>query len=411
MEKDLIGWKTDAWKAPAMVAWYHQRMLETTHTNQLKNDVEVALCRRFARGRHLLDVGIGTGRGSLALARDGFQLTGVDSSQAMLDQCARLAGDLPVTLKQGDLARLDFPEGEFDTLLSLNVLVHFPHWRQVLSEWRRVVRAGGRIVFDIHSLDHEEAAAAALGLPPPSMDLPPDRYTCRVRAAELVAAADELGLAIVGVVPYGGMLAGGNPNHWVKESLAEGARFDRLLSWLNSDSRLFEFARFLELEVFGALTPKATGRMMVALEQRPDMAGNAAWLARCGALDEALARQPLSFGDLAPHVPAWNADWQAHLNAHLAWPRNRVLLHFLLSNFPGRLDFASFLDEACAHKLEEWQRRYVMDLLTSRALRRFIEAPELAGPFLFHGVNLREGLEYELTRDMLTHYFKAFPQT
>jgi len=411
MSQDLIGWKTNAWKDPAMVAWYHQRMLETTHTNALKNEVEVGLCRRFARGRELLDVGIGTGRGSLPLAREGFRVTGVDSSQAMLDQCARLATDLPVTLRQADLARLDFEADSFDTVLSLNVLVHFPHWRQVLAEWRRVVRPGGRIVFDIHSLDHELAAARALGLPEPVLDLPAGGYTCRIRATELVECADALGLAIVDVVPYAGVLAGGNPNHWVRQSLAEGARFDRLLSWLGADPHLFEFARFLELEVFGALTPKATGRMMVVLEQRSNSAGNAAWLARCGALDEALARHSLSLGDLAPLVPAWDADWQARLNVHLAWPRNRVLLHFLLSNFSGRLDFASFLDEAYASKLEDWQRRYVMDLLTSRALRRFIEAPELAGPFLFHGVNLREGLEYELTRDMLTHYFKAFPQT
>ena len=26
MANDLIGWKTDAWKDPAMVAWYHQRI-------------------------------------------------------------------------------------------------------------------------------------------------------------------------------------------------------------------------------------------------------------------------------------------------------------------------------------------------------------------------------------------------
>lgn len=410
MAKDLIGWKTDAWKDPAMVAWYHQRMLESRHTNPLKNEVEVGLCRHYAQGRRLLDVGIGTGRGSLPLAREGFELTGVDSSQAMLDQCRRLAGDLPVTLMQGDLARLDFAEGSFDTLVSLNVLVHFPHWREVLGEWRRVVCRDGRIVFDIHSLDHEEAAAAALGLPPPPTDLPPDRYTCRIRAAELAAAADELGLAIVAVVPYAGVLAGGNPNHWLKQSLADGARYDRLLSWLTSDPRLYDFALFLEREVFGVLTPKATGRMMVVLDNRPDQAGNAAWLARNLELDAVLAREPLCLTDVASWIPSWDEAWQARINAHLDWPRNRGLLHFLLSNFPGRIDLASFLDARHAETIAAWQQRYVFDLLTSRSLRRFIEEPAFMEAFTHKGVNLRAGLEYELTREMLTHYFKAFPQ-
>lgn len=415
MSQDLIGWKTNAWKDPAMVAWYHQRMLETAHTNALKNEVEVGLCRRFARGRALLDVGIGTGRGSLPLARSGFHLTGVDSSQAMLDQCARLAADLPVTLRLGDLARLDFEADSFDTVLSLNVLVHFPHWRQVLAEWRRVVRPGGRIVFDIHSLDHELVAARALGLPEPVLDLPPDGYTCRIRAGELVEAADGLGLTIVDVVPYAGVLAGGNPNHWVRQSLAAGARYDRLMSWLSTDARLHAFALFLEQEVFGALTPSATGRMMVALEKEADpvasQAGNARWLERCRVLDEGLARHPLAYAEVSALIPAWDEAWRQRLDAHLDWPRNRALLHFLLSNFPGRVDFSGFLSPVHAQTLMDWQRRYVQDLLTHRALRRFVEEPAFADSLDYKGVNLRAGLEYDFTREMLSHYFKAFPET
>lgn len=413
MNQDLIGWKTDAWKNPDMVAWYHQRMVENKGTNALKNEVEVGLCRQYAVGRKLLDVGIGTGRGSLPLACDGYELTGVDSSQAMLDQCAVLAGgmatNVPVRLLQRDLANLGFADGEFDTLVSLNVMVHFPHWRDVLAEWRRVVRPGGRIVFDIHSLDHEQAAAAALGLPPPPEQLPPDRFTCRVRACELVEAADALGLALVAVVPYAGVLAGGNPNHWLHDSLASGARFDRLLSWLVSDERLFAFALFLEREFFGALTPKATGRMMVVLEQRPNPVGNAAWLARNARVEAALAAEPLRHSDLEPLLTQWDSAWRARLDAHLDWPRNRVLMHFLLSNFVGRIDFVSLLAERHATTLRAWQQRYIYDLASSRALRDFIAEPAFAEPFQFEGVNLRTGLEYELTREMLSNYFQAFP--
>ncbi len=411
MSQELITWKTDAWKNPEMVAWYHQRMIENTGTNTLKNEVEVGLCRQYAVGHKLLDVGIGTGRGSLPLAREGFDLTGVDSSQAMLDQCAKLAGELPVRLLRRDLADLGFSEGEFDTLVSLNVMVHFPHWGEVLREWRRVVSPAGRIVFDIHSLDHELAAAGALGLKPPSEELPPDRYINRVRAQELAETADALDLAIVAVVPYAGIFAGGNPNYWLHSSLAYGARFDRLLSWLSIDARLFEFALFLEREVFAALTPKVTGRMMVVLENRADRVANAAWLQRNQALDDALAGEPLRREVLIDMLPAWDADWQTRLDAHLDWPRNRVLLHFLLSNFAGRVDLASFLATRHAETLTDWQRRLVFDLLTTKSLREFAAAPEFAKAFDYHGVNLRPGLEYELTQTMLTSYFKAFPNT
>ncbi|HET8707511.1 MAG TPA: class I SAM-dependent methyltransferase, partial [Pseudomonadales bacterium] len=97
----LTQWKTDAWKDPAMVAWYSGRMVENSGTNRLNNMLEVGLCDRFAVGQTVLDIGVGTGRASLPLARKGMQLTGIDSSQAMLDECQRLAGNVPVQLQVG----------------------------------------------------------------------------------------------------------------------------------------------------------------------------------------------------------------------------------------------------------------------------------------------------------------------
>ena len=404
---EIVHWKTQAWQDPKMVSWYAGRMQEERHTNRLKNEIEVGLCQRHAVGPEVLDVGIGTGRASLPLARAGLRVTGIDSSQAMLEECARQAGDLPITLQLGDVAHLEFPDGCFDSLVSLNVLVHFPHWREVLREWARVVRKGGRIIFDIHSLDHERVASAAYGLPPPEEDLSPDCYTCRITADELLETADALELAILAVTPYGGVLGAGNRNLWLHDSLASGHRFERLLSWVAVDERLYAFARFLELEVFAQLTPTATGRMLVVFEKRPAAAENHAWRARMQALDAWLASSPLTYADAFSRIPAWDEGWRARLNDHMAWPRNRVLMHFLLSNFPGRIELVSFFDPPWAATLQDWQRRYLMDIATQRLLRRFV-TDSAWSDLDACGVNLRAGLEYELTRDLLNHCLKAF---
>ena len=100
-EQDLIHWKTEAWKDRDMVRWYSGRMDENTDTNRLKNIIETELCERFLAGTDVLDVGIGTGRASLPLIAKGFNLSGTDSSQAMLDECRRLAGGAPIELVQG----------------------------------------------------------------------------------------------------------------------------------------------------------------------------------------------------------------------------------------------------------------------------------------------------------------------
>ncbi len=412
MQQDLIDWKTAAWKNPDMVAWYHQRMVEKRGTSRLKNLVEVELCERYAVGPNLLDVGIGTGRGSLPLAKAGFNVTGVDSSEAMLAQTRKLAADTPIRLQQGDLADLKFADGEFDTVMSLNVLVHFPNWRDILVEWRRVTRPGGRIVFDIHSQDHEDAACAARGLPArPAEEAEADfaGYMSRLRVTELVETADRLGLRIVAVIPYAGVFAGGNLNLWLQNTLADGTRYDRILSWLVSDQNLLEFALFLEQDVFAHLTSRVTGRMMIVLENAPDAAANAAWLERDARLNAALA-ESVDAG-LAALIPAFDAAWREQLNRLLHHPRNRVLMHFLLSawqEFPGRLDLSAFLDATHAETLAAWQRQDALDRLATQTPRSLAQLPQVAAIFAHRDVPLIGGIEYELTRNLLQKTLHAF---
>jgi SAM-dependent methyltransferase len=109
-------------------------------------------------GRSVLDVGTGTGRGAIALARRGAQVTGVDASAEMLAVAERRAKEagVEVTFRPGDAHRLAFPPQSYDAVLCLRVLMHTPDWRQSLSELCRVAR--GRVVFDYPAL----ASAAAL---------------------------------------------------------------------------------------------------------------------------------------------------------------------------------------------------------------------------------------------------------
>jgi ubiquinone/menaquinone biosynthesis C-methylase UbiE len=99
-------------------------------------------------GRTVLDVGTGTGRAALSLARRGARVTGVDASAEMLRVAKEraAASGLSLTFDVGDAHRLGFPDRSFASAVSLRVLMHTPDWRVCLRELCRV--ADDRVVFD-----------------------------------------------------------------------------------------------------------------------------------------------------------------------------------------------------------------------------------------------------------------------
>jgi SAM-dependent methyltransferase len=114
------------------------------------------LLDRAAAGRKLsrvLEAGCGTGYMARALAaRYGWPLFPVDLGWEGLAY-ARAMG-LP-RLAQCDIAALPFPDGAFDAVISLDVLVHFRRGEEdrAMGELARALRPGGLLVLRVAALD------------------------------------------------------------------------------------------------------------------------------------------------------------------------------------------------------------------------------------------------------------------
>jgi ubiquinone/menaquinone biosynthesis C-methylase UbiE len=91
-------------------------------------------------GRRILDVGTGTGRAALLLARGGARVTAIDASEAMLAVAHRRAADegADITFLVGDAHTLDFRDRTFDVVVSLRLVMHAPDWRACVAELCRV---------------------------------------------------------------------------------------------------------------------------------------------------------------------------------------------------------------------------------------------------------------------------------
>jgi SAM-dependent methyltransferase len=102
-------------------------------------------------GHHILDAGCGAGALAAELRGRGAVVTGVDASAAMLGLARRRLGD-DARLQVADLRDpLPFGSGAFDDVVASLVLHYLQDWAPTLTEFRRVLKPGGRLVV---SVDH-----------------------------------------------------------------------------------------------------------------------------------------------------------------------------------------------------------------------------------------------------------------
>lgn len=102
-------------------------------------------------GPRVLDVGCGTGRLAIPLARLGKDVTGLDRSPAMLAQAAGKAGALPVRWVEGDFCAYDLGR-KFDLILAcghaFQALLTEAQQLAFLGCARRQLADGGALAFD-----------------------------------------------------------------------------------------------------------------------------------------------------------------------------------------------------------------------------------------------------------------------
>ena len=120
---------------------------------QLEYCTTMTYIHRYAeRHSRILEVGAGTGRYSIALAKEGMDVTAVELVESNLAVLRENSKDIEnITSFQGDATDLGrFPDNSFDVTLSLGPLYHLYETDEVnlaIDEAIRVTKPGGVILF------------------------------------------------------------------------------------------------------------------------------------------------------------------------------------------------------------------------------------------------------------------------
>lgn len=135
-------------KAPDMwtgMAAFYEKYFEPLSCQFL--EATLSLAGNVRTGEDVLDVAAGPGALTLAAARLGACVLGIDSSPAMVAHLSKRlekenCGNCEARVMDGEA--LELPDASFDAAFSMFGIVTFADWRRGLFELARVVRPGGR---------------------------------------------------------------------------------------------------------------------------------------------------------------------------------------------------------------------------------------------------------------------------
>jgi SAM-dependent methyltransferase len=140
--KDGAAWRR--W-TPVLERWYGRATREM---------LDLA---RVQPGQRILDVAAGAGEPAVSAAErvgPGGYVLATDISEgivALALQVARERGLNQVETRAMDGEKLDLPDASFDAVLCRLGLMYMPHPVTALREWRRVLKAGGRVAVAVFS--------------------------------------------------------------------------------------------------------------------------------------------------------------------------------------------------------------------------------------------------------------------
>jgi len=133
--------------------YFYQTWL--THEVSAEQTEKIAALLQLNPGAEILDLACGHGRISVQLAKLGFKVTGLDSSEFFLSKAREQAAGLEIAFVHGDMRDLPWSK-KFDAVVNwFTAFGYFPDAdnHRVLGEIHKVLKPGGTVLIDHQNRD------------------------------------------------------------------------------------------------------------------------------------------------------------------------------------------------------------------------------------------------------------------
>lgn len=127
---------------------WHSNSKEMWETGSRKNILPF-FTKHVKAKASICDLGCGDGYASYKLATKGYQVTGVDLSEQMLEKARGRAKDTTAQFLKADISRVPVESGSFDACMAINSLEWTEDPLDVLHEMKRIVKKDGWICIAI----------------------------------------------------------------------------------------------------------------------------------------------------------------------------------------------------------------------------------------------------------------------
>lgn len=157
--KGNIRYKSEVWQSEKLAEFYHDRVENDFFNNVIWAHISKNLPKD---ANYILDAGAGTGRISIKLDeylnndQNKFSKSKIEAFDISENMLSKIPKSDNINKTKGSVFDIKFADKVFDATISIDVISHFFEWEKILTEFIRVSKKGGLIIFNYIPKEHME---------------------------------------------------------------------------------------------------------------------------------------------------------------------------------------------------------------------------------------------------------------